>query len=92
MPRPKWLEHHDLDPEPASLLDALNKNIDEDADDEFAVGPSYLMTADGSARRHRAGLAPRDQARCSRSTTSALVRDIEAEFGPKGACSDQVAS
>jgi MoxR-like ATPase len=39
-----WLERHELDPEPAALLDALNAKI---ARDEIAIGPSYLMTKDG---------------------------------------------
>jgi MoxR-like ATPase len=40
----KWLEKHELDEEPARLLDALNERI---ARDEIAIGPSYLMTNDG---------------------------------------------
>jgi 5-methylcytosine-specific restriction protein B len=40
----KWLERHDLDPEPAELLEALNEKI---ARHEIAIGPSYLMTKDG---------------------------------------------
>jgi MoxR-like ATPase len=42
----RWLEKHELDTEPAKLLDALNEKI---ARDEFAIGPSYLMTKDGAA-------------------------------------------
>lgn len=37
-----WLQANDLDPEPALLLAALNAAMD---DDEFSVGPSYLMTS-----------------------------------------------
>jgi 5-methylcytosine-specific restriction protein B len=43
---PNWLERHELDPEPAALLDKLNEVID---DEDFSIGPSYFMTADGSA-------------------------------------------
>jgi MoxR-like ATPase len=42
----RWLEKHELDREPAALLDALNEKI---ARDEIAIGPSYLMTRDGQA-------------------------------------------
>ncbi|WP_427005697.1 AAA family ATPase [Pseudarthrobacter sp. H2] len=38
----KWLQHHNLDAEPAHLLRALNRRI---GDSEFKVGPSYLMPA-----------------------------------------------
>jgi MoxR-like ATPase len=41
-----WLERHELELEPAELLEALNKKI---ARDEIAIGPSYLMTKDGDA-------------------------------------------
>ena len=44
----KWLERHELDPEPAALLDKLNEAIGEE---EFSIGPSYFMTADGSPPR-----------------------------------------
>lgn len=40
-----WLERNELDPEPAALLDALNRAID---DGDFSVGPSYFITADGT--------------------------------------------
>ena len=40
-----WLEENELDDEPARLLDELNKRI---AREEVAIGPSYLMTRDGS--------------------------------------------
>ena len=36
----KWLKRHELDPEPAQLLDALNGAI---AKDELSIGPSYFM-------------------------------------------------
>jgi 5-methylcytosine-specific restriction protein B len=41
-----WLDRHGLDDEPARLLDELNARISKD---EVAIGPSYLMTRDGSA-------------------------------------------
>jgi len=40
-----WLAANDLDPEPAALLRALNAAID---DEDFAIGPSYFITKDGS--------------------------------------------
>jgi 5-methylcytosine-specific restriction protein B len=42
----EWLRHHGLDDEPARLLAALNNDV---ADKEVAIGPSYFMTADGTA-------------------------------------------
>ena len=36
----RWLERHQLDLEPARLLDALNQRL---ADPDRAIGPSYLM-------------------------------------------------
>jgi len=36
----RWLEKHRLPTGPADLLDALNRRI---GDDDFAIGPSYLM-------------------------------------------------
>jgi 5-methylcytosine-specific restriction protein B len=42
----EWLSDNGLDPEPAELLAELNRTID---DAEFSIGPSYLMTSDGSA-------------------------------------------
>lgn len=41
-----WLAKHNLDPEPAALLSALNEAI---ADADFSIGPSYFMTKDGTA-------------------------------------------
>lgn len=41
---PAWLAEHGLPPEAGELLDRLNREID---DEEFAMGPSYFMTADG---------------------------------------------
>ena len=86
----KWLERHELDPEPAVLLAALNKSIGKEADDEFGVGPSYFMTADGSN--------PDLDTVWEYSIKPLLVehyygegRDIENEFSPK-ALADQVAS
>lgn len=43
-----WLARYGVDPEPADLLDELNGLID---DEEFAIGPSYLMTSGGQAPR-----------------------------------------
>ena len=42
----EWLSDNGLDPEPAELLAELNRAID---DEEFSIGPSYLITRDGSA-------------------------------------------
>jgi MoxR-like ATPase len=75
----KWLERHELDPEPAALLDKLNEAIGEE---DFSIGPSYFMTPDGS------------EPRLDRIWEHALKplleehfygagRDIEAEFGVK---------
>ncbi len=75
----RWLAKHDLNRMPADLLNALNAAI---GDDEFAIGPSYFMTEDGSARdldrvwRH--DLKPLLEERYFGSG-----RDIEAEFGLK---------
>lgn len=41
----RWLAEHERDDLPARLLDALNAKI---AKDEVAIGPSYLMTGDGT--------------------------------------------
>jgi MoxR-like ATPase len=41
----RWLERHGLDPEPAVLLDRLNRVI---GDDEFAIGPSYFLSTEPS--------------------------------------------
>ena len=40
-----WLERHHHPDEPARLLDALNARI---ANDEIAIGPSYLITGTGA--------------------------------------------
>jgi 5-methylcytosine-specific restriction enzyme B len=42
----EWLTENGLDLEPADLLESLNQEI---GSEEFAIGPSYLMTGDGSA-------------------------------------------
>jgi hypothetical protein len=42
----RWLEEHDLDREPALLLDRLNEQIGAD---DFAIGPSYFMNREGEA-------------------------------------------
>lgn len=39
-----WLEEHGLDPEPARLLERLNREI---GDDDFCIGPSYFMNKEG---------------------------------------------
>ena len=41
----RWLARHERDELPARLLDVLNEKI---AKDQVAIGPSYLMTGDGS--------------------------------------------
>ena len=41
----RWLARHERDDLPARLLDVLNEKI---AKDQVAIGPSYLMTGDGS--------------------------------------------
>lgn len=41
----KWLAEHHLDEEPAQLLIELNRRLDSR---EFAIGPSYFITADAS--------------------------------------------
>lgn len=40
----RWLAKHDLDEEPARLLDCLNELIGAD---DFAIGPSYFMSSAG---------------------------------------------
>lgn len=40
----RWLEEHRLDPEPAHLLERLNREI---GDDDFCIGPSYFMNKEG---------------------------------------------
>ena len=42
----RWLSEHDLDEEPAQLVDRLNEEIGTDG---FAIGPSYFMSRDGEA-------------------------------------------
>jgi 5-methylcytosine-specific restriction protein B len=41
----RWLEKGERDDLPARILDALNEKISKD---EISIGPSYLMTGDGS--------------------------------------------
>jgi 5-methylcytosine-specific restriction protein B len=43
-----WLTEHHLEEEAARLLSELNRRL---GSREFAIGPSYFMTADGSAPR-----------------------------------------
>ena len=82
----RWLDRHGLDPEPADLLDALNAAID---DDDFSVGPSYFMNAEGTTPnlghiwRHE--LEP-----LLTEHFYGADRDIRAEFGLK-ALRDQLA-
>jgi 5-methylcytosine-specific restriction protein B len=46
----RWLDHHQLDPEPDVLLRTLNDMlIEADGDRDLAIGPSYLMDRDGTA-------------------------------------------
>jgi len=74
-----WLEANELQPEPAILLDALNEAI---GDEDFAIGPSYFMTADAEAP---------DVGRIWKHAVKPLLeehfygtgRDIDGEFGPK---------
>lgn len=42
---PQWLEHHQLDPEPAALLAEVNARINNP---DFQLGPSYLMPKSGT--------------------------------------------
>ncbi len=76
----KWLERHELDPEPAALLDKLNEAIG--GDDDFSIGPSYFMTPDGGAPRLEQvwehALKP-----LLEEHFYGADRDIEAEFGLK---------
>lgn len=75
---PKWLEANELDPEPAVLLDALNDAIN---DEDFSIGPSYFMTADGTApnveRVWEHAIKPLLEEHFYGSG-----RDLDAEFGP----------
>ena len=57
-----WLEEDGRDELPALLLDELNRRI---AKDEVAIGPSYLMTGDGSRASSASGAT-----RSCRSSTS----------------------
>jgi 5-methylcytosine-specific restriction protein B len=46
----RWLGRHELDPEPAVLLDTLNQLLMEaDGDRDLAIGPSYFMSQLGTA-------------------------------------------
>ncbi|MDQ3662111.1 MAG: AAA family ATPase [Actinomycetota bacterium] len=74
-----WLEANNLQPEPATLLESLNEAI---GGQDFSVGPSYFMTADGTAP---------DVDRVWEHAIKPLLeehfygteRDIESEFSPK---------
>jgi 5-methylcytosine-specific restriction protein B len=50
---PGWLAKHELEAEPAHLLAELNRALaaEPGIGDEFAIGPSYLMTGDGTPPR-----------------------------------------
>ena len=74
----RWLEREGLPSEPARLLHALNEAI---ADEDVAVGPSYLMTPrvgkpGGLERIWRTGILP-----LLAEHYSGEGRNIEAEFG-----------
>lgn len=75
---PKWLERHELDPQPAALLDRLNEAVG--GNDDFSIGPSYFMTPDGTAPRLERvwehALKP-----LLEEHFYGTDRDIEAEFG-----------
>ena len=46
----RWLERHELDPEPGVLLDTLNSMlIEADGDPDLAIGPSYFLTRHGGS-------------------------------------------
>lgn len=72
-----WLERNDLETQPALLLNALNEKID---DRDFSIGPSYLMTGDGTDP---------DLDRAWKHSIKPLLeehfygsgRDVESEFG-----------
>ncbi len=77
----RWLKRQGLPDEAASLLTALNEVIN---DDDFAIGPSYLMTkrvaqAGGLERIWRTALQP-----LLAEHYFGEGRDIEAEFGLAG--------
>lgn len=42
-----WLNHHGLSHEPALVLEELNRRLD---DDDYAIGPSYLMNEDAKSQ------------------------------------------
>ena len=45
----RWLDRHDLDPEPHVLLETLNELlIDADGDRDLAIGPAYFMNRQGT--------------------------------------------
>lgn len=73
----EWLAANGLSPEPATLLDELNRAID---DEELAVGPSYFITRDATApdleRTWAHAVLPLLEERCY-----GTGRDVEAEFG-----------
>jgi 5-methylcytosine-specific restriction protein B len=77
----RWLKRQGLPSEPAALLKTLNEVIN---DDDFAIGPSYLMTKrvaqpDGLERIWRTAIQP-----LLAEHYFGEGRDIEAEFGLTG--------
>ena len=76
---PRWLERNELEPEPAEILSALNRAID---DQEFSIGPAYFMTPDGSEpnldRIWKHAIKP-----LLEEHFYGVGRDIDAEFGLK---------
>jgi len=78
----RWLAANGHDPEPAELLRTLNEALgDALPADDFAVGPSYLMTANGPPdldRVWRYAIAPLLEERFYGARTPS---EIEKEFG-----------
>lgn len=91
-----WLREHGLDSEPARLLERLNAAIGME---DFAIGPSYFITRDGTApdleriwqreimpllREHHYGTSW-DEGRFSLSTLrQELANEVEAVESPPG--------
>ncbi len=75
----QWLEEHKREAEADDLFHELNKRI---ATSEFAIGPSYFMTADGSApnleRAWQHAIMP-----LLEEYYYGTGRDLESEFGLK---------
>ena len=62
-----WLSKRGLDPDPADVLDELNRAID---DEEISIGPSFLMSDDGRAARRWSMLGNTPSSHCSKSTST----------------------